>query len=105
MTSDYLIYTLSSYMKVRAFWHIVPCSLIGIDRSFRCAFCITIMMTVTRASETSVYSETTQSYIPEGSHCHICRRENLKFHTSIYIYLFIYLFYFYFFLLRTFPHY
>jgi hypothetical protein len=37
------------------------------------------------AFETSVYSETTRRYIPEGSNLHTRRRENLK---STFIYLF-----------------
>jgi hypothetical protein len=37
------------------------------------------MMVAVRASETLFYlNETTQTYIPEGCHIHIRRRENLK---------------------------
>jgi hypothetical protein len=35
-------------------------------------------MEAVRTSETPVYSETTLRYIPEGSHLHTRRRENLK---------------------------
>jgi hypothetical protein len=42
------------------------------------------MMEAVRTSETSVYSnETTWRYIPEGSHIHTRRRENLKAHTNM----------------------
>jgi hypothetical protein len=42
---------------------------------------ITLMMEAVRTCETSVYSnKTTRRYIPEGSHLHIYRRENLKSH-------------------------
>jgi hypothetical protein len=38
-----------------------------------------LMMEAVRTSETSVYSnEITRRYIPEGSHLHNRRRENLK---------------------------
>jgi hypothetical protein len=39
-------------------------------------------MDAVRTSETSVYSETTGRYIPEGSNLHTRRRENLKSHVS-----------------------
>jgi hypothetical protein len=39
-----------------------------------------MMMETARASETSFYSETTRSYIPEDSKLHTRRRENLKSH-------------------------
>jgi hypothetical protein len=39
---------------------------------------IALMMEAVRTSETSVYSETTRRYIPEGSNLHTRRRENLK---------------------------
>jgi hypothetical protein len=41
------------------------------------------MMKAVRTSETSVYSETTRRYIPEGSHVHARRRENLKSHKIV----------------------
>jgi hypothetical protein len=46
-------------MNVRAFWAIAPCILN-----------IRMMMEAVRTSETSVYSETTPCYIPEGFHLH-----------------------------------
>jgi hypothetical protein len=47
------------------------------------AFITTHLMEKARTSETSVYSnETTWRYIPEGSHLHTRRRENLKSHIS-----------------------
>jgi hypothetical protein len=40
---------------------------------------ITLVMDVVRTSETSFYSnETARRFIPEGSHLHTRRRENLK---------------------------
>jgi hypothetical protein len=65
-------------MKIRAFWDIAPCSLVGVDWRFRCVYClhhqgndnwsfITLMMKAIFTSETSVYSnETTRRYIPES---------------------------------------
>jgi hypothetical protein len=48
------------------FWVVTPCSLVETDWCFRGA--IALMMEAVRTSETSVYfSETTLSYIPEGS--------------------------------------
>jgi hypothetical protein len=43
---------------------------------------ITVMMEAVRTSETSVYSKATRRYIPEGSHLHTRRRENLKSHLT-----------------------
>jgi hypothetical protein len=44
---------------------------------------VTLIMEAVRTSETSVYSETTRCYIPERSHLHTRRRENLKSHKYI----------------------
>jgi hypothetical protein len=44
---------------------------------------ITLMMEAVYTSETSVYSEATWRYIPEGSILHTRRRENQKFHIPI----------------------
>jgi hypothetical protein len=60
-------------MKIRAFWNVAPCSLLGVCRRFRGASIIramiVLMMEAVRTSEPSVYSnETTRRYIPEGSH-------------------------------------
>jgi hypothetical protein len=71
-------------MKIRAFWGVAPCSLVGVDvfSEARTASIIrVIIMEALRTSETSVYShETTQHYIPEGPNLHTRRRENLKSH-------------------------
>jgi hypothetical protein len=75
---------------MRAFWDVAPCNIIGADRRFRNEYClvmnnnlfITLMMEVVRTSETSVYSETTRRYIPEGYHLRTCRCENLKSHDN-----------------------
>jgi hypothetical protein len=63
-------------MNIRAFWDVAPCSLAGVDRIFRGAYCphhqsdssfTVLMMGAVRTSERSVYSnETTRRYIPEG---------------------------------------
>jgi hypothetical protein len=44
---------------------------------------VTPIMEAVRTSETLVYSETTRCYIPERSHLHTRRRENLKSHKCI----------------------
>jgi hypothetical protein len=63
-------------MWLRVFWDIAPCCLAGVDRRL-----IVLMMEAVRTSETSVYSsETTRHCIPEDSHLHTRRRENLKSH-------------------------
>jgi hypothetical protein len=63
-------------MKIRASWDVAPCSLVGVERGFRGAYCLhhqgdelffALMMEAIRTSETSVYSETTRHYIAEGS--------------------------------------
>jgi hypothetical protein len=49
----------------------VLCSLVEVDRRFRCY----------NTSETLAYfNETTRHYIPEGCHLHTCSSENLKSH-------------------------
>jgi hypothetical protein len=66
-------------MKIRALWAIELCSLVGVYRRIkRCVLppssgwwgtiIITLTMEVVHTFETSVYSETTRRYIPEGSH-------------------------------------
>jgi hypothetical protein len=30
----------SAYLKMRAFWDIAPCNLVGVDRRFRGAYCL-----------------------------------------------------------------
>jgi hypothetical protein len=74
---------ISSYMTVWrwVFWDIAPCSL-GVDRHFRGAN----YLDAVRTSETSIYSETTQRYIPEGCHLYTRRRENLKSHKRKWIF-------------------
>jgi hypothetical protein len=61
-----------------AFWDTVLCSL-EVDRRFTDVI-NRLMMEAVRTSETLVYfNDTTQSYIPEGSHLLIHSCENLKF--------------------------
>jgi hypothetical protein len=76
-------------VKIRAFWDVAPCSLIGVHRRLKGAYClhhqddeyyimmgttsiIALMIEAVRTSETSVYSyETTWRYIPEGSNLRV----------------------------------
>jgi hypothetical protein len=68
--------------KFTVFWDVAPCSLIGVDRRFRGAYCHhALMMEAVSTSETSVHSNaTTRCYIPEDCKLHTRRRENLKTH-------------------------
>jgi hypothetical protein len=58
-------------VKMTAFWDITPCSFVEIDRRLRgvlppsWGWFIAPMMEAVRASETSVYSETTQRFLME----------------------------------------
>jgi hypothetical protein len=61
---------MTACMKMTAIWDIGPCSLVGVDRRFRGAYCLChnpdeVLMEVVRTSEMSVYSkETTRRYSP-----------------------------------------
>jgi hypothetical protein len=58
-------------MKIRAFWDVAPCSL-GEDRRFRGAYYLHHRPDdEVLTSQTSIYSETTRRYIPEGSNLRI----------------------------------
>jgi hypothetical protein len=57
--------------KMTAFWDVVPCSLVEVDRFFRDPYCLHH-----RCYETTLHN------IPEGCR-HIHRRENLKSHILI----------------------
>jgi hypothetical protein len=59
-------------MKMRAFWDIASCRLVGVVRRFRGAFCLhRQMMEAVCTSETSVYyNQTTWRKIPKGYHLH-----------------------------------
>jgi hypothetical protein len=62
-------------MKIIAFWNIVPCSLVVVDRRFRRAYASII------TSELSVYYETTRRNISEGYHLQTvstCRKLSQK---------------------------
>jgi hypothetical protein len=50
-------------------WDIAPCSLVGVDRHFRGAYCL-------HNPDGGDYTH----YSPKGSHLHTRRRENLQFH-------------------------
>jgi hypothetical protein len=57
----YKVLTAAS-MKMTAFWDIEPCSLVGVDRRYRCVYCLH------QSEETSVYSkESTGRNIPKDS--------------------------------------
>jgi hypothetical protein len=62
-------------MKITALLDVAPCSLVGVDQHFRGAYCLhqqgALMTEAVRTSETSVYSDTTRCYIPEGSNLHL----------------------------------
>jgi hypothetical protein len=81
----------TTFMKIRAFWDVSPCSLIGVDRRFRRAYCLhhkgdeinALMMEAVCTSETSVYSETSWRCIPEDSNLHTRCHENLESHTTV----------------------
>jgi hypothetical protein len=69
-------------MKMTVFWDVTPCSLAQTDRRLRLLTAhITLMMKAASTSGTSVnFYQTTRLNIPEDSHLHIRRRENLKSH-------------------------
>jgi hypothetical protein len=60
-------------MKIRVFWDIASCTLVGVDQCLEVHAASIIMVIITLlieaecTSETSVCSETTWCYIPEGS--------------------------------------
>jgi hypothetical protein len=59
-----------------AFYDTAPYSLVETDRRFRGR---ALIMEAVNTPETSVdFFKTTRHSIPEGSHLHICRRENPK---------------------------
>jgi hypothetical protein len=55
------------------FWVAAPCSLVEVHRRFRHAYCLHH-----QGDESLVSDQTTRRTIPEGSHLHIRRRENLE---------------------------
>jgi hypothetical protein len=69
--------TLAIYieLKMTAFWDTAPCSLVKEDRRFRGTYSL-------HRHRTSVSNESNQRYIPESSHLHSRRHENLKSHIS-----------------------
>jgi glycyl-tRNA synthetase alpha subunit len=66
------------------FWDVTPCSLVEVYRSFIGACCLhhqALMMEAVSTSETSVnFYQTTRGNIPEDSHLHTHRHQNLKSH-------------------------
>jgi hypothetical protein len=78
-----MTFSASKYSKMRTFSDTAPCSIVGVDRRFRGAYCLQQPGDddEVRTSETSVcYNETTRRYIGEGSNLHTRRRKNLKSH-------------------------
>jgi hypothetical protein len=71
------------FVKTTVFWDVAPCSLVEIFRRFRGACCLHHLGDEKAAgtSETSVdFYQSTRHNIPEDSHLHTRRRENLKSH-------------------------
>jgi hypothetical protein len=67
------------------FWDVEPCNLVEIDRRLRGAYCLnhSLIMEAVSTSETSVnFYQISERNIPENSHLHNRRRENLKSHSS-----------------------
>jgi hypothetical protein len=60
---------------MRTFWDVALYILVVVDRRFRSAYCLRH-----DPDKTSVYSENTRHYIPEGFHIRNRRLENLKYH-------------------------
>jgi hypothetical protein len=60
---------MAASIKIRVLWDVAPYSLVGADQRFRDAIIAAIIEAIC-TSETSVYSETTWLYIPEGSNIH-----------------------------------
>jgi hypothetical protein len=62
-------------LKMTVFWDVAPCSLVETGRHFSCP-----------DDGGSKYlwniGQFLPDYIPEDSHLHTCRRENLKSHTA-----------------------
>jgi hypothetical protein len=55
----------SASMKFIVFWAVAQCSHVEVDRRFRDAYCISVMMEAVRISETSVsLNVTTRRYVP-----------------------------------------
>jgi hypothetical protein len=61
------------------FFDVAPCSLVEVYRRFNGACCLQQMMEAAGTSDTSVnYYQATRRKIPEDSHLHSRRRQNLK---------------------------
>jgi hypothetical protein len=79
---------LQYFKKMAVFWDVVPCSLVGTDRRIRGAYYLhyrpddgdsKLLLIVGQ------YLQTTRRNIPEDSHLHIRRRENLKSHLQDFV--------------------
>jgi hypothetical protein len=74
---SFIVNTMST-LKMTVFWDFAPCSLVKFDRRFGA---IALMIETVYTSETSVkFYQTSRRNIPEDSHLHTRRRENLKSH-------------------------
>jgi len=80
----------TAYIRVTAFWDRAPCSLVEVDRRFikieRRSTPNRLHGAISRGMHlwnVGLVNETTRRYMPERSHLHTRRRENLKSHTLI----------------------
>jgi hypothetical protein len=68
-------------LKMTVLWDFAPCSLVEIGQRFQRCLLPHHRPEVVSTSETSViFSQTIRRNIPEDSHLHTRRRENLKSH-------------------------
>jgi hypothetical protein len=73
-----------SYFEITVLWHVAPCSLVEIDRRFKGAYHIHHQGDRTSVTSASFYQNTRRN-LPEDSHLHTRRRENLKSHLIIFV--------------------
>jgi hypothetical protein len=64
---------MAASMKMTAFWDVAPCSILELDRRFRCAYCLYHQGDRREStSDTSAnFYETTRRNIPEDSHLQV----------------------------------
>jgi hypothetical protein len=67
-------------MKIAVFWDVAPCSLVDTDGRFRGAYCLH-HQSDDRLDDGG--SNLIRCNIPEDSHLHTHRRENLKYHLKV----------------------
>jgi hypothetical protein len=66
-------------VKMTVFWDVAPCSLIKVYRRFKCACCLHHQGDSLSETPANFY-RTSRRNIPEDSHFHTRRRENLESH-------------------------